>query len=200
MTVAQRTETSRTVCPTGIPAVHALLARWVKLRILDVERLDALVVKINELQVVKLLQHKMARIVIDVGTRMVVQMLQKHLESSAVIKVFSRMQFVANVHARLVERVQNRFPAAGQFTESGFRQASGPLRPRVHERPHQRTRKRDVRMQAQVLAGFGRPFQLLHRPFLAFGFVAVYFLGRKAVEHGAVSRMHRHQLPLQVRG
>ena len=51
-------------------------------------------------------------------------------------------------------------------------------------------------LEAQVAAGFGGVFKLLHGPLGAgLGVVAVG-LGGKTVEHAVVGRVHGHQLPL----
>ena len=69
---------------------------------------DALVIDVDEVQVVELLQHEVAGIVQDIAARVVVHALQEHLEGDAVVQILTRMDLVAEVDARLVEGIQDR--------------------------------------------------------------------------------------------
>ncbi len=57
------------------------------------------------------------------------------------------MEFVAEVDALLLERIQDRPPALAQFGKAFRDQPGGPLRPGIDEGPEQRTR--EGRMGAQ---------------------------------------------------
>src|ERR1700740_1419623 len=106
-----------------------------ELRILDVKHLDALVVKIEVLEIIKLLQNEMARIEENITARMIAHALQKHLERRAIVQVFARMKLKAKINTRRVERVQNRLPARGQLIEGSFDESRGALGPRINVRP-----------------------------------------------------------------
>ena len=96
-------------------------------------------IEIEESQVIHLLQNHVARIVKNVGARMIADRAEKSLESRAVVQIFAGMQLKARIHARLVECVQNRQPAPSQFLERFVDQPRRPLRPRIEKRPRQRT-------------------------------------------------------------
>src|SRR5258705_5193099 len=65
LSVSQRPEASGAADPAFITAVDANSPGRVELGILGVKRLDALVIEIDERDVVELLQQEMARVVID---------------------------------------------------------------------------------------------------------------------------------------
>ncbi len=70
------------------------------------KRANPLVVEVEEGQVVQLLQHHVARVVENVGARMVVDCVKEALEGSAIMQVFAGMQLEADVHAGFVEGVR----------------------------------------------------------------------------------------------
>ena len=156
LAVAERAEPAGAVHPGLEAAIHALLAGRVELRVLGVEHADARVVDVDEGEIVELLQHEMAWIVQDVAARMVAGPLEEHLERDAVVQILAGMDFVADVDARLVERVQDRLPARRQFVERGFDQAGRTLRPRIDVRPRQRAGERRVRGQPEIAARLRR--------------------------------------------
>src|SRR5471032_1940596 len=120
--VAQRPETSRAIHPPRITAIYPLAPVRTKLRVLHMESLDAFVINIDELKVVQLLQQKMTGIEQDVRTRMIVHGSKKTIERNAVMQIFPRMQFIANVHTCLIEGIQQRTPAPRQLLERSFYQ------------------------------------------------------------------------------
>ena len=109
------------------------------------------------------------------------------------------MKFVADVDAGLVERIEDRLPALGQFLERGLDEFGRALGPGIHIRPGQRARECHVARQAQVTRRLGPFHHLIDRPFLALGGLAVDLLRREGVERLVVSRVDRDQLPLQMR-
>src|SRR5450755_2035676 len=60
--IAERAEASCPFDPGLVAAVDTLSPRRVKLRVLHVKHFDAIVIEINELQIIELLQHEMAGI------------------------------------------------------------------------------------------------------------------------------------------
>src|SRR6266852_5412364 len=69
--VPRRPKPSGSTHPTLIAPVDALPARRTKLRILHEKHLDALVIQVDKLQIIKLLQHEMARVIKHVASRMI---------------------------------------------------------------------------------------------------------------------------------
>ena len=96
------------------------------------------VIDIQEAQIIHLLQDHVARIVEYVRPLMPSHHFKKPVEGCAIVQVLARMQFVANIHARLIKRVENRLPAPTQLLKRLIDQPRRPLRPRIKERPRQR--------------------------------------------------------------
>ncbi len=115
---------------------------------------DALVVDVDELEVVELLQQEVRRVVVDAAARMVVHPLEKHLEGDAVEQVLARMQLEGDAAAGLVEGVEDRPPAFGELVESGLDQARRALRPRIEIGPGQRAREADVDFSPRCFDAF----------------------------------------------
>src|SRR6267378_653818 len=78
LAISRRTKTSCPVHPGLIAAIDALAACRTKLRILHMKHFDALVVYIEEFQIVELLQHEMTRVKQHVAAWMIASALQKH--------------------------------------------------------------------------------------------------------------------------
>ncbi len=97
--VAERAEAAGALQPALEAGIDALLAGRVELRVLHVEGEDALVIEVDELDIVELLQHEVRRVVVDAAARMVVEPLEEHLEGHAVHHIFARMQLEADVDA-----------------------------------------------------------------------------------------------------
>src|SRR5207344_3244562 len=116
----ERTKTAGALQPRLIATVDALLASGTKFRVLHMKHLEARVVEIDELQVVELLQNKMAGIVEHVAAGMLANTIEKHFEGSAIMEIFSRMNFVAEIDAGFVKCIENGEPPLGKFVESGF--------------------------------------------------------------------------------
>src|SRR5258706_2856105 len=125
--VAERAEAPGAVHPRLVARVHALAAVRAELGVLDMQRLDARVVDVDELEVVELLQHEVRWVVVDAAARVVVDTLEEHLEGRAVEQVLARMQLEADVAAGGFERIEDRAPALRQLVERGFDQAGRPL-------------------------------------------------------------------------
>ena len=200
LAVAEAAEAPRPAQPILIAAVDAGASGGIELGVLHVKHLDALVVDVDERQIVELLQDEVARVVEDVGARMALHFLQEALESHAVVQILAWVDLVAAVHAVLLEDVENRPPAGGEFLKAGVHEAGRALRPRVHHRPQQRTGKRNVRIEAQVAARLGRELHLFDRPCRALGWLAVQMRRREAVEELVVGGMDGHQLAFEVGG
>ena len=95
----------------------------------------ALMVVIDEFDVVQLLQQKVTGIVENVAARMIASGLKESLKSNTVVQVFPGMDFVAYIYTGLIKTVKYGQPALGKRCKTGFHQPLGPLRPRVHGVP-----------------------------------------------------------------
>ena len=115
--VAERAEAPGPLDPGRIARIDALPPVRVELGVLDVERLDALVIDVDEVEIVELLQQKVRRVVVDGAARMVLQLAEEPLEGRAVEQVFARMDLVADVDADLVIGVEDRLPAPRELAE-----------------------------------------------------------------------------------
>src|ERR1700730_6628347 len=93
--ISRRTKPSGSIYPGLIAPVNALSACWTELRILHVKHLNPAVIQIDELQIIKLLQHEMTRVKKHVATRMLAHTLQKHFECHPIVQIFAGMNFVA---------------------------------------------------------------------------------------------------------
>src|SRR6202171_1976684 len=78
--IPQRTKPTGSIYPRLIAPVNALAACRTKLRILHMKHLDPAVIKIEELQIIELLQHEVTRVKQRVASRMIAAALQKHFE------------------------------------------------------------------------------------------------------------------------
>jgi hypothetical protein len=87
--IAQRAEAAGAVHPGFVPAVDADATVRVELGVLDVEGLDALVVEVDEGDVVELLQQEVARVVVDAGARVAADRVDEALEGGAVVDVLA---------------------------------------------------------------------------------------------------------------
>ena len=155
------------------------------------EHLDALVIDVDVVQIVELLQHEVAGIIEQIGAGMVFHPLEEHLVGDAIMQVFTRMDFVAEIDPVLVKGIQDRQPAARQLVKCFLHQTRRTLRERVEEGPGERAGESRVLGQPEVVRGLGGPLQLLHGPFLSRLGVAMHRCGGKTVQHGVVNRMRR---------
>src|SRR3546814_2907607 len=78
-------------------------------------------------------------------------------------------------------------------------QSRRALRPRIEIGPGERARKTRMGIKAQSPARLGGEVELLDRPFLPLGRLALHRVGRESVELGVIGGMPRNQLALQMR-
>ena len=197
--VAERTEPARALDPGRIAGIDALPPGRIEFGVLDVERLDALVIDVDEGEIVELLQHEVRGVVQDVAALVAVQRLQEPFERRAVENVLAGVNFIGDVDAGVVERIEDRLPALGEFRERGLDQARGALRPGIDERPGQRSGERGMRAQAEMTRGVRGHHQLLDRPGLTLGRAPVRLFRREDVERIVVDWIDRDELALQMR-
>jgi hypothetical protein len=198
--VAQRTKPAGAFGPRLVAAIDTLLARGTKLCVLYMEHLDAGVIKIYELEIVELLQQKMAGVVEQVAARVLPNAIQKHFERRSIVQVLARMNFKTEIDSGFVKGVEDRKPSLCKFIEGGFDQTGGALRPGIDIGPRQRAGKRHVGFQAEVRRSPRRTMQLLDGPGFACLRIAMEALRREAVKHCIVSRVTGNKLSLQMRG
>src|SRR5271154_1357515 len=96
MAVAERAEAPGAIDPGGIARIDALPAGRIELGVLGVEGLDALVIDVDEGEVVELLQHIVRGIVEDVAALVALQRIEEPLEGRAVENVLARMDLVGD--------------------------------------------------------------------------------------------------------
>src|SRR5208337_4425388 len=104
LAVAERAEAPRPLDPRRIARIDALPPGRIELGILDVERLDPLVVDVDEFEIIELLQHEVRRIVVDRAALVALDRVEEALECRAVEQVLAGMELVADVAAGVVER------------------------------------------------------------------------------------------------
>src|SRR5690625_5855425 len=69
---------------------------------------NPLMVDIDKIKILQLLQNEMRRIIQNIGTRMVINFLQKSFKSQPIMEIFARMQFVTYIHTMFIKQIQNR--------------------------------------------------------------------------------------------
>src|SRR5437016_5228121 len=148
--VSWRPKPPRPFHPGLVSPVNPLPPRRTKLCILYVKHLDAAVVQVDELQVIKLLQHEMARVVENIASWMFSHPLEKHFKRGPIVQILARMNLKAQVHARFIKCIQDGPPPLCQLIKSRLNQPRWPLRPRINVRPRQRPRERHVRRKSQI--------------------------------------------------
>ena len=68
------------------------------------KRANPIMVKIQKLKIIQLLQNHVARVVQNIRALVLVHRFQKSLERHAIVKILARMQLVADIHARFIEK------------------------------------------------------------------------------------------------
>src|SRR5271163_649174 len=196
--IAERAETARPLDPWRIAGIDALPSGRIELAVLDVKRLDPLVVDVDEFEIVELLQHEVRRVVVDRTALVAADRVEEALEGRAVEQVLSRMELVANVDARVVEGVEDRFPALRKLFERGLDQPGRALRPGVDEGPGQRAGKRGMRCEPQALRRLGAFLQMLDRPLLPLRRLAPNLLGGETVKGFVIGWVYGDELSRDV--
>src|SRR5271166_789700 len=167
--VAERAEAPCPLDPRRIARIDALASRGIELGVLDVKRLDPLVIDVDEFEIVELLQQEVRRIVVDRTALVSLDRVEEALEARPVEKVLARVDFVADVAARVVECVQDWLPALRELLESSLDQSRWALRPGIDVGPSQCAGEGRVRGQAEMLRRLCGVQHLLNGPLLPFG-------------------------------
>ena len=84
---------------------------------------------------------KMARIIENIAARVVIYAVKKSFKGGTIMQIFTRVDFVAQIHTLLIKAVEYWPPSAGQFSKCLFKQQGVMGRPRVEIRPGQRAGK-----------------------------------------------------------
>lgn len=124
---------------------------------------------------------------------------EKLFKRRTVMQVFTGVDFVAQIDAGFFEAVENRQPALAELGETLLDQTRRTLRPRIDVGPEQGAGKGGVGGESETLAGARGEFQLFDGPFGALTRFAAQCGRGEVVEQAVEGRVHRHQLPLQVR-
>ena len=192
----RRPEPAGPLRPGLVAAVDADPAVGPKLGVLDVEAGDPRAVKMDELQVVELLQHEVARVVVDARGRMIPRLFEEHLERGPVEEVGARVQLVGEgspvSRARSSSGRQRRASSANASSISpGGRCGQGYAR--CQAKPPERTGMVFVPMRADAamhLCSLAGAHSAIARP--------AQSRRIKRVEHPLVRRVHRQHLSLQI--
>ena len=128
-----------------IAGIDALPPVRVELGILDVKRLDALVIDVDEVEIVELLQQKMRRVVIDAAARVVLQPGEEPLEGRHRRTGPRRDGARSRRRRRPRRRRRGSASSAARARRRPLDQAGRPLRPGIDERPGERAGKGRVR-------------------------------------------------------
>ena len=198
--VAGRPEAPGAVRPVGEAGIDALLRGRAKLRVLDVKGLDALVVDVDEADIVEVLQAEVRRVVVDAAALVPVDHGEEALVGRPVEQILAGVEFEAAVDAEFVVEVEDRPPASGEFVEGRVDEVGRARRPRIDERPGEGAGEGDVRVEAEIAAGAGGELHLVDaQAWRAFG-VAAHLRRREGIERVVEDRIDRHQLALEVGG
>ena len=76
---------------------------------------------------------------------------EEHLISDAVVQILARMDFIGGIDTLLVEIIEDRRPALGEFVEGGLDQPCRTLRKRIEERPGERAGEGRHDLQTEML-------------------------------------------------
>src|SRR5271165_250047 len=194
LAVAERTEAPCTLDPGRVARIDPLAPARIEFGVLHMKGRNALMIDVDEVEVIELLQHEMRRVVVDRAALVAAEGVEKALETRSVEEVLARVDLVGDVDARFVERVEDRLPAPGEFLEGRLDQARRALRPRIDIGPGEGAGEGRVRGEAEMLRGFGRVHHLLDRPLLPRLGLAVRFLRSKGVERFVIGGMDGDQL------
>src|SRR5258708_691112 len=198
LAVAERAVTPCALEPTFIAAINALLRGRIELGVLDMKHLDAIVIGVDEAQIVHALLDVVTGVVIDVAALMTADRVEEHVESVTVEDVLAGVDFEAEVDAVLVIDVEDRLPATALFREAFLDQPRRPLRIGIEIRPGERAGEAHVLVQPKASRNASRRFHLVGGPQATLFRIAANGGRALTVEHGVISRMNRHHLALKM--
>ena len=121
--------------PGLVAGIEALFAGRAKLGVFHVKALDALMVDVDERDIVQPLLDEMARVIVDVASGVITNRGQESLERFPVENVLARVQLKPYVDADFVEGIKDGGPTPTELIERGFNQMVRTLRPWIAVRP-----------------------------------------------------------------
>ena len=151
--------------------------------------LDALVIDVDEADVVERRQPEVRRVIVDAAAFVPAEKVEEALIGRPIEEVFPRVELEADIDADLPVRVENRSPAPGELLESGANEIVRPRRPRIEIGPCQSARESDMRIEAEIAAGAGAERDLLGGPLLAGFRIAPDVRRGESVERLVVGRI-----------
>ena len=195
--VAERAVARRALQPGLVSGIEALFAGRAKLGVFHVKALDALMVDVDERDIVQPLLDEVARVIVDVAAGMIADRRKKLLERLPVENVLARVQLEPNVDAGFVEGVKDGRPTPTKFLEGGFNEMVRTLRPGIAIGPGKRAGEglRDLEAQASRRLRGGLSSPRPPRPGALSGFPHAW--RRESVADGVISRMHGDKLTLK---
>ncbi len=161
---------------------------------------DAVVITIDEAEIIHVLQQHVAGIVEDLRARVMVDEGQESLEGGAVVQVLAGMELETQLDAGTVRLVEQWAPAPRQFVEGACDQPRGVWRIRIKERPRQAARERHDPRHAQRVGPRDGAAQIPLRLALARLRIATDCRRRQRIHHLVISGMNGQKLPGAVRG
>ena len=198
LTVAEGAEAARAFFPAEVAAVDAGLGTGAEFGVLDVEGLNAAGVDVDEADVVEALENEVRGVVVDVDAGVIAGGFEEHFEGGTVVEVFAGVEFVGDIDAVLVCKVEDGEPAGGEFFEAVFDEACGALGPGVEKGPEESAGEGGRDGEAHIGAGLDDVLHLLDGPFAAGFGVAANFRGSEAVEEFVVGGVGGDELALEV--
>src|SRR5690606_8061097 len=123
--VARRAEAASAVDPALIAAVHALAARRIELRVLDVKHSDAFVIDVDVLEIVEALQHVVRRVEQHARARVPARALVEHLVGDAVVKILAGVDLETTVDAAFLGVLQDGHPTTRELVERRLDETRG---------------------------------------------------------------------------
>ena len=123
---------------------------------------------------------------------------EESLKGHTIVKILAGVDLEANVNANTIKRIQDRLPASAELAKAFGDDPSRPLRPRVHEVPHQGTGERHMTRQTQIVTCLDSQQHLIDRPLLPSARITPHFARRKAIEHLVIRGVGGDQLTLKV--
>ncbi len=156
-------------------------------------------IEVDELQIVDVLQKKMAGVKQDIAARVVIHLRQKSLKRDTVMQVFAGMYFITEVHTVMVKTIQHRQPASRQLSKRLIKQSFMVWRPGIEPGPGERAGKSGMCAQAEFFRRGSRTLQCSDGPVGAPGGIASQHSRRKIIKSEIVCGVNGNQLPFQMR-
>src|SRR5687767_11755490 len=115
MSIAKRSEPARTLHPALVSSIYAALSSCIELSIFHMEHFYKRMIEVDVLQVIQLLEYKMAWIIQDVAARVLFSCFPKALKRNSIVQVLTRVYLITKIDSSFIEGIQNRKPSLCKF-------------------------------------------------------------------------------------